>query len=119
MPWVAPIIGYSDNVGVLRCSPCASEDKRQQPVYGDSWFGSDDVCEACQRRFEHVPSRDYVQVAWGFPTPDIVFKEAPPMIDLTKIHQQAVTVANAACGISWRSAYNKEFSRLLKIAVDS
>ena len=30
MPWTAPIVGYSDNVGRLRCSQCASAEQRQQ-----------------------------------------------------------------------------------------
>lgn len=64
MPWVAPIIGYSDNVGVLRCSECAEDRHRVHAVHGDGWFGNDDVCESCKRRFEHVPTSRYVQVAW-------------------------------------------------------
>lgn len=42
------------------------------------------------------------------------------MIDLTKIHQLAAARANVAktAGESWPQAYDKEFSRLLKLTVD-
>jgi hypothetical protein len=71
MPWVAPIIGYSDNLGRLRCSDCAQDHQREHAVSGDGYFGSDDICECCGWQFTHIKSSDYVQVSFGYPTPDI------------------------------------------------
>lgn len=72
MPWIAPVIGYSDNLGRLRCSDCAAEHQRQYPVHGDGYFGADDVCESCKIRLVHIPTSQYVQVAYDYPAPDLI-----------------------------------------------
>lgn len=65
MPWFAPIIGYVDNLGILKCAEHAAEDKRQHPVSGEGYFGPDDVCEQCGKQFEHVKSDKYEHRAFA------------------------------------------------------
>ena len=77
MPWIAPIVGYSDRLGYLRCSDCADETQRDHAIHGDSHFGADDICESCRTRFVHIPTSRYVQVAFGYSAPDLVrYKQA-------------------------------------------
>lgn len=71
MPWIAPTVGYVDNLGYLRCSDCADEDKREHAVAGDQYFGADDVCERCGHQLEHVKTAGYVHVGWHEEAPDI------------------------------------------------
>jgi hypothetical protein len=70
MPWIAPIVGYVDNVGRLRCSDCAEEHHRERSVHGDQWFGVDDVCESCGWQMAHMTSNGYVQVIYDGKVPD-------------------------------------------------
>lgn len=71
MAWQAPIVGYVDSLGYLRCTECASEDKREHAVHGDQYFGTDDICERCGTSMKHVPTSEYVRVALGYSAPDI------------------------------------------------
>lgn len=61
MPWVAPIVGYIDRRGNLRCSACADEGEHEVP--GDQWFGADDKCCECGKQLEHVRTKDYIHVS--------------------------------------------------------
>jgi len=72
MHWVAPNVGYVDNIGQVRCCDCAGEHQREFPIAGDQHFGEDDVCERCGYRLEHVSTAEYVQTAFGFPMPDLL-----------------------------------------------
>jgi hypothetical protein len=81
MPWIAPNVGYVDNVGRLRCCDCAEERHRDRAVAGDQWFGADDVCESCGHQLVHLTSKDYVHVSFQASAPD--FKRpviAPPLV---------------------------------------
>lgn len=62
MAWIAPIVGYSDNLGYLRCSDCADETQQIHAIPGDQYFYSDDVCECCRKRLQRIESKDYVRV---------------------------------------------------------
>jgi len=54
MAYIAPIIGYIDNLGYLRCVACANETQHQVvPIYRNNHFvdfGSDDICDRCGKK---------------------------------------------------------------------
>lgn len=85
MPWIAPIVGYVDNVGRLRCSECAEDRHRDISVSGDQWFGADDVCETCGWQLVHISSKDYVHVSFHATAPDfkrpVIAQPLPPVAE--------------------------------------
>jgi hypothetical protein len=69
MTWMAPDVGLVDGRGRAFCLPCADKlDHVGEFVSGDQHFSADDKCDACGCQFEHVRTRDYVQVAPGYET---------------------------------------------------
>lgn len=61
MPWVAPIVGFVDHLGYLRCVECADESQQRHRVMGDQHFGTDDKCDRCGKQLNYTPTSKYVE----------------------------------------------------------
>ena len=49
MPWVPPIVAYSDRLGYLRCVPCHDANGRSSDFAYDAWNSAVDgaTCDSC------------------------------------------------------------------------
>lgn len=70
MPYVAPITGYVDNRGYLRCADCAEPEHKDFAVDGDNSAFHDQTCECCGWAFPWIKTRDYVRVDWSQRAPE-------------------------------------------------
>lgn len=64
MPWVAPIVGFVDRLGYLRCRPCTErlDTGRDHPVYADVGPHNEQPCDTCGRRLIDTVPTDKVLV---------------------------------------------------------
>jgi hypothetical protein len=63
MPWTAPIIGYVDGHGYLRCTWCASPEQKQVKMYGDNGAMENQLCDVCKHPFKIYRTSEYVQIS--------------------------------------------------------
>ena len=67
MPYIAPVVGYVDGKGYVRCPSChegASEDAKRTavPTHADNSANEGEDCDTCHSPIEF--SRRKVQVPW-------------------------------------------------------
>ena len=66
MPYTAPITGYIDNLGYLRCVDCAGDSLKDFTVTGDNSAFHGENCERCGWVFPRLTScKDMVFSARG------------------------------------------------------
>lgn len=76
MPYAAPITGYVDSLGYLRCVDCAEDRHKDFAVDGDNSAFHDQLCECCGWSFPWIKTRDYVRIDWNQAPPE--YKKPQP-----------------------------------------